>query len=82
MNDADVLTLIKEALFEVAPDATFEHVSLHTSVAELGLDSITINEMIGFLEDRVDLEFPEAELARLKSIGDLAALVRGQRVGA
>ena len=83
MNDAQVVTLIQEALFEVAPGrkADFAGLTLGATIEELNLDSIATMEMVGFLEDKTDNTFPDEELARVKSVGDLASLIRHGRVG-
>jgi len=68
--------MIKESLFEVAPTRRneFEAVELSTAIAELKLDSIAVMEMVGCLEDRIDITFPDEELNQVKSLGDLANL--------
>lgn len=82
MTDAEILALIKEALFEVAPKREFGELSMDQTIEDLALDSIATMEMVGFLEDRVDATFPDEELAKVHAIRDLAALVRGKRVSA
>jgi len=82
MTDADIIGLVKEALFEVAPNQDFDDLAMNTAIETLGLDSITTMEMVGFLEDRVDTTFPDEELAKVQAVKDLGALIRGQRVGA
>ena len=83
MTDAQMVSLIQEALFEVAPSrkADFEGLTLGLTIEELNLDSIATMEMVGFLEDKTDNTFPDEELARVKSVGDLASLIRHGRVG-
>ena len=82
MNDQQILDLIKEALFEVAPNrkSEFAGLSMSSTIQELNLDSIATMEMVGVLEDRTETTFPDEELAKVNAIKDLAALVRGQRV--
>ncbi|MFT7520525.1 MAG: acyl carrier protein [Kiritimatiellia bacterium] len=78
MTDAQVLDLIKAALFEVAPNRKeeFEEITLDDTIEDLALDSIATMEMVGFLEDKTENTFPDEELARVNSMGDLASLVR------
>lgn len=78
MNDDQILAMLKDALFEVAPTrkSEFENISLSTSIESLSLDSIATMEMVGFLEDRVETAFPDEKLATVNTLGDLAALVR------
>jgi acyl carrier protein len=82
MDDAQILKLIKEALFEVAPNRKeeFDELELDTTIDDLALDSIATMEMVGFLEDKTDKTFPDEELARVNSLQDLASLVRVGRL--
>ncbi len=78
MNDAEILGLIRDALNDVMParSADWEVLALDVPIEKLGLDSIAIMEMIGFLEDATDSTFPDEELPKVNSLGDLASLVR------
>jgi len=78
MNDPQVIALIQEALFEVAPTrkADFASITLNTKIEELALDSIATMEMVGFVEDRLETTFEEDQLARVQNIGDLAKIIK------
>lgn len=78
MNDEKVLTLIKEALFDVAPNRKeeFEDIQISTTIEDLALDSIATMEMVGFLEDKTDMTFPDEDLAKVQSLSDLAKMIR------
>ena len=69
MNEAKILALIQEALFEVAPtrQEEFAELTLDAKVEDLALDSIAIMEMVGFVEDR---------LAQLQTLRDLGKLIQ------
>lgn len=81
MNDAEIISLIKEALADVAPNrgGDFDGIAADTTIESLGLDSIAIMEMVGFVEERVDATFPDEELTEVSKIGDLANLIRTGR---
>ncbi len=83
MDDAEVLSLIRQALDEVAPDRAdqFEKVTLATEIKDLDIDSIVTLEMVGSIEDRLASTFDEDELAKVKNLGDIAALIRTGKVG-
>ena len=83
MTDDKILSLIKEALNEVAPNrkADFASVQLGTEIEALGLDSIATMEMVGCLEESTDTTFPDEELAKVSKLSDLANLIRSE-VGA
>lgn len=82
MDDAQILNLIKEALFEVAPNRKeeFEDLELDETIEDLALDSIATMEMVGFLEDKTEKTFPDEDLAQVNSLKDLATLVRVGRL--
>jgi len=82
MDDNQILQLIKEALFEVAPNRKeeFDELTLGDEIEDLALDSIATMEMVGFLEDKTEKTFPDEDLAKVNSIGDLATLVRSGRL--
>ena len=81
MNDTQIISLIKEALADVAPNRTseFAGISTSTSIESLGLDSIATMEMVGFLEERVDKTFPDEELTQVTNVSHLANLIRTGR---
>lgn len=78
MNDEKVLSLIREALFDVAPNRKeeFEDIRISMTIEDLALDSIATMEMVGFLEDKTDKTFPDEDLAKVQSLTDLAAMIR------
>jgi len=55
--------------YEVDPDA----ISPDASLGELGLDSLTVVEVLFDLEDEFDIEVPE-ERAEFETLGEAAAL--------
>lgn len=74
-NDEEIITLFKAAVFEV-DQKQLGSVTTDTEIAQLGLDSVATMEVIGALEEKLSVRFPDEELATLKSVGDLTALVR------
>ncbi|MCB9664576.1 MAG: hypothetical protein H6732_10730 [Alphaproteobacteria bacterium] len=84
MTDDEALAMIKEALLEVASDKadSFDDLSLSLSIEDLELDSVTTMEMVGVLEERLDTVFPDEELPKVNTLGDITTLMRGKRVGA
>ncbi len=84
MNDQAALAMIHAALLEVAPDRVAELPPLATSltIEALELDSVTTMEMIGVLEERLDSTFPDEELPKVNTLGDIVSLIRGQKVSA
>jgi acyl carrier protein len=74
-NDDEIIQLFKAAVYEV-DQKQLGAVTVETQIAQLGLDSVATMEVIGALEEKLSVRFPDEELATLKSVGDLTALVR------
>lgn len=78
MSDDPILALIRDALRDVAPKRgeEFATLTLDHAIEDLALDSIATMEMIGFIEERLDIVVEEQALGRVRTLGDLADLVR------
>ena len=74
-SDDEIIQLFKAAVYEV-DQKTLGSLTPDTEIAQLGLDSVATMEVIGALEEKLAVRFPDEELATLKSVGDLTALVR------
>ena len=77
MVETNALAVLKETLEEVQ-EKSFEHITESTLVAELGVDSVTMMEVIGCLEDDLAIRIPDDQLSGLKTVGDLLDVVRSQ----
>ena len=74
----DVITLFRQALWEV-DQKKVEHLEMETTISDLGLDSVAMLEVIGYLEQELDLHFPDEKLATLQTIKDLSDLIEAAR---
>lgn len=79
MTEAEAISLIQEALREVAPTRArdFEKLTPETRIQSLALDSLLTLEMVSALENKVGNPFPEEALARVERLRDLARLMNG-----
>jgi len=75
MTQKDVLKVLQETLEEVE-NRSFSHISEQTTVTDLEVDSVTMMEVIGCLEDDLDIQIPDEKLAGLNTVGDIVAVVR------
>jgi acyl carrier protein len=82
MTESETLDLIKTALRKVEPKKAeqFTDIDPNTSIEDLGLDSLAMMEMVGYLEDHLETTFSDDEMARVDTIADLSSLVRTGRV--
>ncbi len=76
MTEKDILDLIKEAMMFAAPDLASSNPTLDSKLSQLGVSSITSLEIIGFLEDKLGIRFPDDELVEISAVRDLEKLIR------
>ena len=74
--DRAVLELIHHHLSPKPPKPLSTYPGTTTLVAELGLDSITLVEMVFVFEDLFQAKLPQEELLNIVTIDDLRGLVR------
>jgi len=75
-NAHHIVSLFAKAAFEVN-GKTFDNLSPSTAIASLGMDSVTLMELIGFLEEHLHVRLPDEELAKVQTLADLGALIQG-----
>ena len=57
------------------PDELLPHLHL---IDDLGADSLEILEITVALNERLDIDIPEQQLARIRTVGELCALAHSQ----
>ncbi|MCA1579808.1 MAG: acyl carrier protein [Acidobacteria bacterium] len=82
MNDTEIHSLIGEAVAFAEPRLKGASLKPEDTIAELGINSIAVLEIVGYLEDKLGVRFPDDELAQLNTIGGLSDLIRGHDVAA
>jgi acyl carrier protein len=75
---ADKLTRenLKAHLFEVFQKHTLGKVTVSETshiTGDLGVDSLAVMEIVAELEDRYDMTFPDEELPKIRTVGDVIA---------
>lgn len=81
ITDAAIIDLIQEALQSSSPEqaAVVEQWTLESSLSEMGVSSIVALEMAGYIEEKLEIQFADDELARIMTIQDLVALIQKQK---
>jgi acyl carrier protein len=78
VTDAEILSLIKEALEYAAPEHAGAQLTIESTLGQLGISSITALEVAGYIEEKLNIRLPDDELAPLNTIGGLVELIRRQ----
>ncbi|MGH9369387.1 MAG: acyl carrier protein [Thermoanaerobaculia bacterium] len=78
MTDAEILAVIREAIAFAIPEKAGAKLDPDATIAELGISSITVLEIVGYVEDKLAVRFPDDALAQLNSVGGLMELIRSQ----
>lgn len=74
-----MLSLFRKLAADIV-ERDFSHVSASTPIAELGIDSLGMLEIIGAMEREFRVQIPDESLSGVQTISDLIALVEAQRV--
>lgn len=75
-TDEQIIEMFKESVKEVDTGTKVGDVTMKTELSALGLDSVMTMEVIGVLEEKLNVRFPDEDLATIKTMNDLAGLVR------
>lgn len=75
MTSFDFFALFRQAASEVS-GKTFDSLDRTASISDIGLDSVAVLELVGYLEETLNIRIPDEELAGLDTLGDLDDLLR------
>jgi acyl carrier protein len=71
MNEKrDLLELFKEVALRVDKRA-MPHVTRASKISELGIDSLSVMQIVGELETELDIMIPDEDLVEIVTVGDL-----------
>ena len=68
------VTLLRRAAWEIASKELGD-LNADDRLSSLGIDSVATMEMIGFFEEELNAHFPDEDLARVQTVGDLLTLL-------
>lgn len=76
-NMDELITLFADAALEIGQHR-FEGLKSTTQIAELGIDSVELLEIFGYVEEELDIELSDEDLQGITSLQDLGDLITGQ----
>jgi acyl carrier protein len=77
-NRAELLETFQKMATEVA-EKEFHGVAESTAIAELGIDSLGMLEIIGSLERELKIQIPDESLAGIQTVRDLLSAVESRQ---
>ncbi len=79
MTEVDILAKFTEVARQVEKGKTIPSITRDSKITALGIDSVSMMEIIGVLEDDLDVSIPDEKLARLQTVGDIEKVIREQK---
>ncbi len=79
MSEVDILAMFTKIAGEVEKGKQLPAISRDSKISALGIDSVSMMEIIGVIEDELDVSIPDEKLARLQTVGDIEKVIREQR---
>lgn len=74
----EVVGLFVNALHEVT-GKSLSDISRDSVVADLGVDSLSLMQIVGILEDQVGVTLADEEISRIRTVGDIERLIAAKR---
>lgn len=74
MADDDLLKLFREAAWEV-DQREFDGLTMQTRISDLGVSSVALLEIFGYVEEELDIYLAQEDLTQVKTMGDLGKLI-------
>jgi acyl carrier protein len=71
----DILERFDEIARRVEKDRPLPTITRDAKISSLGIDSVSLMEIIGVMEDELDITIPDEKLSRLQTVGDLEAVI-------
>jgi acyl carrier protein len=75
MTEGEIRDLIREAIQFVSPELAKAELKPTSTLSELGITSVLALEIVGYLEDKLNIRFPDDELAGLNTLAALERLI-------
>jgi acyl carrier protein len=73
-RDPKIVELFAKAIWEV-DQKKIDDLTMDKQIASLGIDSVALLEVIGFIEEELEIHLPEEKLQKVETLGDLADVI-------
>lgn len=73
--EAKVVSLFEKAAWEVARKK-YDSLKVEQKISELGIDSVAMLEVIGFVEEELEIHLPDEKIARVQTLADLSNVIQ------
>lgn len=73
--DVDILSLFGKIARKVEKSGEWPEITRETKFSDLGIDSVSTMEIIGEMEDELDITISDERLAQIQSVGDIEKVV-------
>ena len=77
MNQTELFALFREVA-EAIERHPLENVTPTSVIADLGIDSLDMMQIVGEMESRLDILIPDDQLVKLETVDDLLKVVAGK----
>ncbi|MBK8171977.1 MAG: acyl carrier protein [Sandaracinaceae bacterium] len=74
MKRSELITVFQRMASEIA-EKDFSHVSEESVIADLGIDSLGMLELVGSMERELKIQIPDEQLVGIQSVRQLLDLV-------
>ncbi len=78
MSDVNVVQMFSEIAAKVEKNRKLPVITSETSVSSLGIDSVSMMEIVGSIEDELNISIPDEKLAQLQTVKDIERVVAEQ----
>jgi acyl carrier protein len=75
MNDRKDLLSMFKVVAERVDKKSFEEVTRESVITDLGIDSLSMMQIVGEMETELDLQIPDEDLVEIVTVGDLCSKV-------
>jgi acyl carrier protein len=79
MSEVDILSMFNKIAREVEKGKDLPAIDRDSKISALGIDSVSMMEIIGVIEDELDVSIPDEKLSRLQTVGDIEKVIQEQR---